>query len=131
MELLWAPWRIPYLKKITREKKPAPCFFCEYVPAPKKDRENLVLHRGKTCFTVLNRFPYTGGHLLVTVRHSGTNTTVGTRFLDGLPTNGVGYGVLGQCVQYDLGNVFDPAYTMVCKLARKWLIKIAGAARNE
>src|SRR5436190_14751053 len=26
--------------------------------------------------------------------------------------------VLGQCVRYDLGNVFDPAYTMVCKLAK-------------
>lgn len=65
MELLWAPWRIPYLKKITREEKPSPCFFCAYVGAPKQDRKNLVLLRGKACFTVLNRFPYTGGHLLV------------------------------------------------------------------
>jgi amidase len=29
--------------------------------------------------------------------------------------------LLGQCVQYDLGNVYDPAYTMVCKLAKRWL----------
>lgn len=29
--------------------------------------------------------------------------------------------LLGQCVDYDLGNVFDPAYTMVCRLAKKWL----------
>ena len=29
--------------------------------------------------------------------------------------------LLGQCVEYDLGNVFDPAYTMVCKLAKRWL----------
>jgi amidase len=29
--------------------------------------------------------------------------------------------LLGQCVEYDLGNVFDPAYTMVCKL-RKGLL---------
>ena len=29
--------------------------------------------------------------------------------------------LLGQCVQYDLGNVFDPAYTMVCKLRKRWL----------
>ena len=72
MERLWAPWRIPYLKKITRAKKLAPCFFCEYVPSPKKDRQNLVLFRGKTCFTVLNRFPYTGGHLLVApLAHKG------------------------------------------------------------
>ncbi len=29
--------------------------------------------------------------------------------------------LLGQCVRYDLGNVFDPAYTMVCKV-RKTLL---------
>ena len=29
--------------------------------------------------------------------------------------------LLGQCVEYDLGNVFDPAYTMVCKLAKHTL----------
>jgi amidase len=27
--------------------------------------------------------------------------------------------LLGQCVEYDVGNVFDPAYTMVCKLAKE------------
>ncbi len=29
--------------------------------------------------------------------------------------------LLGQCVQYDMGNVFDPAYTMVCRLHKRWL----------
>jgi len=29
--------------------------------------------------------------------------------------------LLGQCVRYDLGNVFDPAYTMVCKVPKRWL----------
>jgi len=28
--------------------------------------------------------------------------------------------LLGQCVEYDVGNVFDPAYTMVCKLAKRF-----------
>jgi amidase len=32
--------------------------------------------------------------------------------------------LLGQCVEYDLGNVFDPAYTMVCKL-RKALLRVS------
>jgi acetamidase/formamidase len=32
--------------------------------------------------------------------------------------------LLGQCVEYDLGNVFDPAYTMVCKL-RKGLLRLS------
>lgn len=29
--------------------------------------------------------------------------------------------LLGQCVEYDLGNIFDPAYTMVCKVPKKYL----------
>jgi acetamidase/formamidase len=32
--------------------------------------------------------------------------------------------VLGQCVEYDLGNMFDPAYTMVCKLAKRYLPRV-------
>ncbi len=30
--------------------------------------------------------------------------------------------LLGQTVRYDLGNVFDPAYTMVCRVAKRWLV---------
>jgi len=33
--------------------------------------------------------------------------------------------LLGQCVEYDLGNMFDPAYTMVCKIAKRWLPSFA------
>jgi amidase len=29
--------------------------------------------------------------------------------------------LMGQVVRYEVGNVYDPAYTMVCKIARKWL----------
>jgi amidase len=29
--------------------------------------------------------------------------------------------LLGQCVEYDVGNVFDPAYTMVCRLSKRYL----------
>ncbi|MEO1993973.1 MAG: acetamidase/formamidase family protein [Planctomycetaceae bacterium] len=29
--------------------------------------------------------------------------------------------LLAQCVRYELGNIFDPAYTMVCKLNKRWL----------
>ncbi len=33
--------------------------------------------------------------------------------------------LLGQCVAYDLGNIYDPAYTMVCKLPKRVLAAIA------
>lgn len=47
---------------------------------------------------------------------------------------GTGYGLdiqsasqlMGQCVRYDLGNVFDPAYTMVCKMPKKLLERLPG-----
>ena len=29
--------------------------------------------------------------------------------------------LMGQVVRYDIGNVFDPAYTVACRIARKWL----------
>ncbi len=32
--------------------------------------------------------------------------------------------LMGQCVEYDLGNIFDPAYTMICKVPKRVLPKI-------
>lgn len=79
MEWLWAPWRVPYLKKVTKSDEPEGCFFCDYVRAPRKDRTNLVLLRGKTVFCVLNRYPYTGGHLMVApLAHKGELQSLGS-----------------------------------------------------
>ena len=33
--------------------------------------------------------------------------------------------LLGQCVEYDVGNVYDPAYTMICKLKKSVLAGLA------
>ena len=57
---LWAPWRVEYI----RSEKNGPCFLCRIFTA-KDDRENLLLHRGKTCAVVMNRYPYNSGHLMV------------------------------------------------------------------
>ena len=62
---IWAPWRIPYLRKASKEEEPSSCFFCAYARTPKKDRKNLVVLRATACFAVLNRYPYTGGHVMV------------------------------------------------------------------
>ena len=58
---IWAPWRIEY---ILGEKDDG-CFLCRMF-AEDSDRENLLLYRGKTCAVVMNRYPYTSGHLMVT-----------------------------------------------------------------
>ena len=62
---LWTPHRMVY---IDGENKPsdageASCPFCR---APgREDADGLVLHRGTTCYVVMNLYPYNPGHLLV------------------------------------------------------------------
>lgn len=60
---LWAPWRFQYISK-AEDKNSSGCIFVD-LPAENKDSENLILYRGKTAFVILNRFPYTSGHLMV------------------------------------------------------------------
>jgi ATP adenylyltransferase len=65
MKEIWAPWRIEYIK----QAKDGGCFLCRSFRS-RRDRRNHVIRRGKTCAVVLNRYPYTGGHLMVApLRH--------------------------------------------------------------
>lgn len=61
MDYIWSPWRYRYL---TAPKEPQGCIFCA-MPAAHKDEECLIVFRGEHNFVVLNRFPYTSGHLMV------------------------------------------------------------------
>ncbi|MFN7138766.1 MAG: HIT family protein, partial [Limisphaerales bacterium] len=63
MENLHAPWRIEY---ILAPKPPASesSIFTQ-IAQSNDDVENLVIARDKTCYAVLNRYPYTGGHLMI------------------------------------------------------------------
>jgi ATP adenylyltransferase len=63
MKWLHAPWRMAYILAAPRRKERG-CLFCR-VPAARRDAGTLLLHRGRTCFTMLNRFPYNGGHLMI------------------------------------------------------------------
>jgi ATP adenylyltransferase len=60
MDYLWTPWRYQYVTKSGETKA---CVFCEAPRLP--DAESLIVHRGTHCFVILNRFPYTSGHLMV------------------------------------------------------------------
>ena len=63
MDYLWSPWRYRYL---TAAKPEAGCVFCRIgASLPDDDAANLVVLRGQWNFVVLNRFPYTSGHLMV------------------------------------------------------------------
>ncbi|MCD6334219.1 MAG: HIT domain-containing protein [Candidatus Latescibacteria bacterium] len=61
MKKLWAPWRMKYILDINKDEE---CIFCEK-PKQNRDEENLILYRGKTCFVMMNLFPYNNGHLLI------------------------------------------------------------------
>lgn len=60
MDYLWTPWRYAY---ITGADKPKGCIFCEL---PKEDDPKArIVHRGKSCYVILNTYPYTSGHVMV------------------------------------------------------------------
>ncbi|MHB8899942.1 MAG: HIT family protein [Thermoguttaceae bacterium] len=75
-ERIWAPWRLSYVQ--ATDKQPTvpsgplqflpgancECFICQAV-ADHDDRGRLVVARGHVSLTILNRYPYNNGHLLV------------------------------------------------------------------
>ncbi len=75
---LWTPYRMAY---INGDHKPADsssqeCPFCD---APgKTDEDGLIVHRGQTCYVLMNLFPYNSGHMLVCpYRHVSDYTDLG------------------------------------------------------
>lgn len=62
---LWAPWRMAFLEKVTTKNKE--CIFCS-LPRRGANAKNLILYQGKQCFVIMNRYPYTNGHLMVVPR---------------------------------------------------------------
>jgi ATP adenylyltransferase len=61
LDRLWNPWRFQY---VTKEKASEGCIFCA-LPLVGDDEATLIVHRGRFNYIILNRYPYTTGHLMV------------------------------------------------------------------
>ena len=57
---LWAPWKMEYIRNKDGSQK----IFSDK-PNESEDRENFILHRAKTCYVIMNYYPYNNGHLMV------------------------------------------------------------------
>lgn len=81
---LWAPWRMDYICNLDKpappagaaNKPPAPdappaCFLCDLAkltPGTDAARKNLLIHANEHGMLLLNKFPYSNGHLLIAPR---------------------------------------------------------------
>ena len=106
---LWAPWRLEYVGSAGEQEG---CFLCAALQEP--DEEGLVVRRGERAFVLLNKFPYSSGHLLAApVRHTGEFADLDdeeTLELHSLAAKGIAalsgtYGPEGYNLGWNLGRV--------------------------
>lgn len=61
MDYLWTPWRYRYIADASKDDR---CIFCDAVAA-NDDPKTLIVLRAQKNFVILNRFPYTSGHVMI------------------------------------------------------------------
>ncbi|MDR3353540.1 MAG: HIT domain-containing protein [Synergistaceae bacterium] len=75
MDIIHAPWRMEYINSAGKNDDEE-CIFCKY-PKMRTDDENLIISRGSHVFLMLNRYPYSSGHLMVVpYRHTSDFLTL-------------------------------------------------------
>lgn len=98
MKHLWSPWRMKYIQQHQPNTR---CIFCAAIEQP-DGVDNLIVVRGKLAFVILNRYPYTSGHLMV-VPYQHTDT-----FSALLPETRAEIFELMNQATIVLGRVYDP-----------------------
>jgi ATP adenylyltransferase len=63
MDYVWSPWRYQYIAQVI-EGPPIECVFCRELQRG-DDEKALIVWRGAQCFIILNRYPYTSGHVMI------------------------------------------------------------------
>ncbi len=69
LERLWNGWRAAYVQGVVVPEVPAHAgegsVFTRILASGLADEETNIVHRGTTCFVILNAFPYSSGHVLI------------------------------------------------------------------
>ena len=60
MDYLWTPWRYRYIAQAGKHDS---CIFCD--AAAGDDATSFIILRGRKNYVILNRFPYTTGHVMI------------------------------------------------------------------
>ncbi len=67
---LWAPWRLEYVQQADELEG---CVFCKEAAGDMSAEDSLLVRKGETALVILNKFPYSSGHLMVApIRHVGS-----------------------------------------------------------
>jgi ATP adenylyltransferase len=62
---LWAPWRLEYIAQADEQEG---CVFCDESAGAVGSAESLLVHGGDRAIALLNKYPYSAGHLMVSPR---------------------------------------------------------------
>jgi len=67
LERLWSGWRSSYVSSVgpPASSPDGPSVFSQILASGLPDEETHIVHRGATCFAILNAFPYATAHTLV------------------------------------------------------------------
>jgi ATP adenylyltransferase len=96
MDRLWTPWRLTYVTEASGMT--SGCIFCDALA----NASELIVHRGPSCFVILNKFPYNNGHLMIVPnRHLGRLAD-----LDGTTLSE--FATLTQTCERVLAKSYDP-----------------------
>ncbi|MGH3134645.1 MAG: HIT family protein [Gaiellaceae bacterium] len=108
---LWAPWRLEYIKQADEL---VGCVFCVEAAGELPQDESLLVHRGDAALALLNKYPYTSGHLMAApMRHiASLDELTDEEALElhrlavaGVDTLGRTYGPDGFNIGWNLGRV--------------------------
>jgi len=110
MDYLWTPWRYQYIADATKDA--TGCIFCDAIAA-NDDAKTFIVHRAQKNYVILNRYPYTSGHVMVVpYAHIADLSLADPEILSEMMR-------LAQKVQVALENIYHPqGYNLGMNLGR-------------